>query len=120
LVVSYAVGRALFGAAALIAPATTGRALAGDGGAAPDAQAFLRGIGGREIGIALGLLTSARSGPALPWLTAGVLCDLGDLAGMLGAWHEMVPSKRRAGVAMAGAAALVGSALAVDSARRER
>src|SRR5439155_26644167 len=48
LVTVYAAGRLVFGAAALLAPGTTGRALAGEGGALPDAQAFLRGMGGRE------------------------------------------------------------------------
>ena len=78
----YAIGRLLFGAAALTAPAPAGRALAGDGGAAPDAQAFLRGMGGREIGLGLGLLAMIRAGgPTRPWIIAGLLADSGDIAG---------------------------------------
>jgi hypothetical protein len=57
----YAIGRMLFGVAALIAPGASGRILAGDGGAAPDAQAFMRGMGGREIGLGLGLLAMIRA-----------------------------------------------------------
>jgi hypothetical protein len=118
LVTVYAVGRAAFGAVALLAPATTGRILAGEGGATSDAQAFLRGMGGREVGIALGLLSQIRnSGSLQPWLIAGVLSDGGDIAGIAGAWPHMTPSKRWPGLAMAGAAAALGlELLATDRA----
>jgi len=55
----YAAGCAAFGAIARFAPEATGRSLADDGGAAPDGQAFLRRMGGRDIGIGAGLLTAA-------------------------------------------------------------
>jgi hypothetical protein len=112
LVTTYAVGRLVFGAVALLAPATTGRMLAGDGGATPDAQAFLRGMGGREIGIGLGLLREIRNGGSVrPWLIAGVLSDSGDMAGITGAWQHMAPGKRWPGLAMAAAAAALGLSL---------
>jgi hypothetical protein len=112
LVTTYAVGRLAFGAAALLDPATTGRMLAGDGGATPDAQAFLRGMGGREIGIGLGLLREIRNGGSVrSWLIAGVLSDSGDITGITRAWHEMAPGKRSAGLAMAAAAAALGLGL---------
>jgi hypothetical protein len=108
----YAIGRLLFGAAALTAPAPAGRALAGDGGAAPDAQAFLRGMGAREIGLGLGLLAMIRAGgPTRPWIIAGLLADSGDIAGIVGAWRHMPPAKRWLGLWMAGAAAAVGATL---------
>jgi hypothetical protein len=114
LLTGYALGRLAFGAAALAAPATTGRLLAGPGGATPDAQAFLRGMGGREIGLATGLLLAVRGGAsARPWLLAGVLFDGGDIAGIAGAWHDMQPAKRGPGIAFAGAAALAGAVLLV-------
>ena len=53
LVTAYALGRAGFGAALLAAPRAGGQMLSGDGGATPDAQAFLRGMGGREVGLGL-------------------------------------------------------------------
>lgn len=112
LLTTYALGRLAFGAAALAAPATTGRMLAGAGGATPDAQAFLRGMGGREVGLATGLLLARRGGASpKPWLLAGVLFDSGDVAGIAGAWREMDPGKRVPGVAMAGAAAVAGVVL---------
>ena len=105
LVKTYALGRLAFGGAALLAPATTGRMLAGEGGATPDAQAFLRGIGGREIGLSLGLLRALREGsPLSSWLAAGVMFDAGDMAGLACAWPRLAPDKRVPGLAMAAAA----------------
>jgi hypothetical protein len=106
----YATGRILFGIAALVAPGTVGRILAGDGGAEPDAQAFLRGMGGREIGLGLGLLAMIRdNGPVKPWLVAALLADSSDIAGIAGVWPNMVPSKRLLGLGTAGGAAVIGA-----------
>jgi hypothetical protein len=111
-VMLYAVARIIFGVAALAAPATTGRSLAGEGGAAPDAKAFLRGMGGREIGVGLGLLTAIGNGePIRPWLIAGMLADSSDIAGIAGAWPHMPSAKRCLGLAMAGGAAVAGAGL---------
>jgi hypothetical protein len=105
----YATGRILFGVAALAAPGTAGRILAGDGGAAPDAQAFLRGMGGREIGLGLGLLAMIRAnGPVKPWLIASLLADSSDITGIAGAWRHMALSKRLVGLGTAGGAAAIG------------
>jgi hypothetical protein len=108
----YAAGRILFGLAALVAPRITGRVLAGEGGAAPDAQAFLRGMGGREIGLGLGLLVMIRAKrPIRPWLAATLLADCSDITGIAGAWPHMAPSKRVLGLATAGGAAATGATL---------
>jgi hypothetical protein len=108
----YATGRILFGVAALAVPRTTGRLLAGNGGAAPDAQAFLRGMGGREIGLGLGLLAMIRAnGPVKPWLAVALLADSSDITGIAGAWPHMAPSKRLLGLATAGGAAGAGAVL---------
>jgi hypothetical protein len=106
----YATGRILFGVSTLVAPGTAGQMLAGDGGAAPDAQAFLRGMGGREIGLGLGLLAMIRTnGPVKPWLVAALLADSSDITGIVGAWRHMAPSKRVLGLATAGGAAALGA-----------
>jgi hypothetical protein len=108
----YAIGRILFGVAALAAPRTTGQLLAGDGGATPDAQAFLRGMGGREIGLGLGLLVTIRADrPVRPWLAATILADGSDITGIAGAWRQMDPSKRLLGLATASGAAATGAVL---------
>jgi len=115
----YAIGRLIFGVGALAAPALSGRALAGPGGELPDAQAFLRGMGGREIGLGLGLLAAIRTGaPVRPWLVAGVLADGGDLAGIAGAWTHLPVAKRWLGLATAGAAAGTGAILLARSQRQ--
>ncbi|MDT5221875.1 MAG: hypothetical protein QOF15_3980 [Mycobacterium sp.] len=115
----YAAGRILFGVAALAVPATAGRVLAGDGGAAPDAQAFLRGMGGREIGLGLGLLAMIRAnGPVRPWLIAALIADTSDIAGIAGAWQHMAPSKRLLGLATAGGAALMGAGVLATLAQK--
>jgi hypothetical protein len=106
----YAIGRVLFGVASLTAPSVTGRALAGPGGALPDAQAFLRGMGAREIGLGLGLLATIRTGgPARRWVVAGLAADAGDIAGIAGAWQKMPPAKRWIGLGTASAAAATGA-----------
>jgi len=108
----YAAGRMAFGVAALAAPSFVGRAFAGAGGAEPDAQAFLRGMGGREIGLALGLLAALRAnGPVRPWLIAGVLADSSDVAGIAATWQHLPPDKRWLGLGTAGAAAAMGATL---------
>jgi hypothetical protein len=116
LVTTYAIGRLAFGGAALLAPAAFGRLLAGEGAATPDATAFLRGIGGREIGLGLGLLRAVREGsPVSSWLAAGVLFDAGDMAGMAGAWSQLAPDKRLPGFVSAAAAAAAGAVLLARS-----
>jgi hypothetical protein len=108
----YTIARVVFGLAALTSPTTVGRLLAGDGGALPDAAAFLRGMGGRELGIGLGLATAIRNGESVrPGLTAGVLADMSDVAGIASAWRHMPPAKRWQGLAMAGGAAAAGAGL---------
>jgi hypothetical protein len=111
----YAIGRIGFGVASLVAPAVTGRTLAGPGGALPDAQAFVRGMGGREIGLGLGLLAAIRAGgPVRRWVVAALLADAGDLAGIAGAWRQMPPLNRWVGLGTAGAAAAAGVGVMVS------
>jgi hypothetical protein len=106
----YAFGRITFGAAALAAPAITGATLAGPDAALPDAQAFLRGMGAREIGLGLGLLAAIRSGgPVRQWVIAILLGDAGDIIGIGRAWRHMPPAKRWVGLGTAGAAAAAGA-----------
>jgi hypothetical protein len=106
-----AAARIAFGAVTMAAPRAAGRALAGAGGAEPDAQAFLRGMGGREIGLGLGLFAAARDHATVKsWLVAILLADSSDIAGIAGAWRHMPPSKRLLGLAMAGGAAIVDAA----------
>ncbi len=119
LLTTYALGRLAFGGMVLVAPGAGGRLLAGDGGATPDAQAFLRGMGGRELGLALGLLRAiGDAGAVRRWLLAGVLADAGDLAGLTGSWRELTPGKREPGAVFAAVATAAGLALLVTERNR--
>jgi len=112
LVNTYGIGRAAFGVALLIAPVASGRMLAGEGATAPDAQAFLHGMGGRDLGLGLGMLAAVVTGRSpRSWLAAGVLADGSDVIGMARAWRNLDPGKRGPGVAFAGGAAAAGLAL---------
>jgi hypothetical protein len=114
LLMLYAIGRIAFGIASLVAPAVTGRTLAGPGGGLPDAQAFLAGMGGREIGLGLGLLAAIRAdAPVSVLVAAGLLADCSDLAGIARAWSHMPAGKRFLGVATAGGAAAASACLLV-------
>jgi hypothetical protein len=113
---AYALGRLVFGIAALAAPAAAGRALAGAGGAEPDAQSFLRGMGGREIGLGLGILAALRARrPVQSWLIAGLLADSSDIAGIAATWKHLPPAKRWLSMGTAGAAAAAGAVLLATS-----
>ncbi len=117
LLATYGIGRAAFGVALLIAPAAAGRMLAGDGATTSDAQAFLHGIGARDVGLGLGTLGAVRTRRSTRgWLIAGVLADAGDAAGIARAWHGLDPDKRAPGLAFAGTAATAGLALLVATA----
>jgi hypothetical protein len=108
----YAIGRIAFGIASLAAPAVTGRTLAGPGGGLPDAQAFLSGMGGREIGLGVGLLAAIRAdAPVSVLVAAGLLADCSDLVGIARAWPHMPRGKRLLGVATAGGAAAASAGL---------
>jgi len=95
LLATHGIGRAAFGVALLIAPAAAGRMLAGNGATTPDAQAFLHGIGARDLGIGLGMLGALRTRRSTHGrLIAGVLADTGDAAGIARAWRYLDPDKR--------------------------
>jgi hypothetical protein len=114
----YAIGRIAFGIASLAAPAVMGRMMTGAGGELPDAQALLRGIGGRDIGLGLGVLAALRAGASTrPWIVAGVLADAADFAGMAGAGRHIPPAKRWLGLGGAGTAVTAGVSLLVSSPR---
>jgi hypothetical protein len=67
-------------------------------------------MGGREIGLGLGLLAAIRAdGPVKPWLVAALLADSSDITGIAGAWRHMEPSKRLLGLATACGAAVCGA-----------
>jgi hypothetical protein len=108
----YAIARFGFGVASLGAPTFAGQTMVGPGGAQPGARVFVRGIGGREIGLGLALLAASRANlPVRQLLIAGMLADAGDVAGLALARRHIPATTRWLGLATAGATAAVGGAL---------
>jgi hypothetical protein len=114
ITIGAAAGRMAFGVALIAAPRTVGTSWLGPAGEHPATQAALRGLGIRDIGLAAGAAWAAAGGGAVrPWLIATVAGDLTDVGATLAA-GDAVPRRGRAGtVALAGASALAGAALAV-------
>jgi hypothetical protein len=74
-----AIGRTVFGAAALLSPKRAGRMFLGDLVDAPGGVEASRGFGGRDVALGLGFLIADRRGrPLRGWLEAGVLVDALD------------------------------------------
>jgi hypothetical protein len=103
-------GRALLGAALLVAPAPILRSWVGR----DDAPAALlgRAVGARDLALGAGaVLAAAGERDLAPWLAAGLLADLGDAAATLAAGDAIPRSGRLGTVALAGASAALGLAL---------
>ena len=84
----------------------------------PSTQIPLRGLAGREIGLATGgLLASLGGAPVRPWLVAQIAGDLSDVLASVWGRNGIPPSAVSAVTAVGGASAAItaGAALAVDS-----
>jgi hypothetical protein len=114
ITIGFATGRIAFGLALIAAPRAVGTSWLGPAGEHPATQAALRGLGIRDIGLAAGAAWAASTGGAVrPWLIATVAGDLVDVGATLAA-GDAVPRRGRNGtLALAGASALAGAALAV-------
>jgi hypothetical protein len=108
-----AVGRAVLGAALTVAPGIAARGWIGRDAAAAGTQVVTTAMGARDLGLALGLIRALRTAsPARPWLLAGVLADVADLAATLRA-RDALPSASVVGIgALAAGSAAVGAWLA--------
>jgi len=112
----FALGRVAFGAGLV---ATPGRAASGwldEDAKRPPTQVAVRGLGARDVALAGGAILAAREGFGLrPWLVGCVACDLVDVASTLAAGDALSARARWGTVALAGAAAAFGAALAVSA-----
>jgi hypothetical protein len=111
----FAIGRLAFGAALLAAPERVASGWIGEDAAREPVKIVTRGLGARDIALSAGVLAFMHDEDTLASLLAfTVLCDLGDVAATLAAPADALPANARLGtVAMAGAAAATGAALAV-------
>jgi hypothetical protein len=110
--VALAATRALIGLAFLLAPRVFGRMWIGETAERPAAQMALRGLGARDLALAVGALDSLGRGEAArAWLAAGAAADAADTVAVLAArrhlrWYTVVLT-----TAAAATGALVGAHL---------
>jgi hypothetical protein len=98
LVRLHALGRAAVGAAFTLAPGRAGRTWIGRRANRPESTVLSMAFGGRDLGIALGVLHATSNGyGARPWIQAGVLADAIDFAATYRA-RRALPASAAAGV----------------------
>lgn len=105
-----------FGVGLIVAPERVAAGWLGEDARQRPAQVAIRGLGARDVALASGTVLAARQGSGLrPWLVGCVACDLTDMAATLAA-GDALPARARWGtVALAGAAAALGAALAASA-----
>ena len=117
--VTVAAGRVELGLTALAWPAVPARPWVGATADDLTAQVFGRALGGRDLALGLGALTTLRPGaepgPAASWVAAGALSDALDVAASLASWDDLPRLTRWLVAASAGGAALTGAAAALTS-----
>ena len=105
--------RATVGAALVVAPGLSARVWLGEEPTAR-ARVALRGLGAREIGLGIGLLTALETGnPVRGWLEAGALSDAADSIFAFGSGALPAPQRIIAALS-AGASAVFGLQLAEE------
>jgi hypothetical protein len=118
LTLAYAATRTAFGLALLAAPRRLGTSWLGPDADREAVHVALRGLGARDIALAAGAAWAAGTDRELrPWLVGTVAGDLVDLGATLAA-GDSIPRRARMGtLALAGASALAGAALAARTDR---
>ncbi len=117
--IAFAASRIAFGVGLIAAPEkVAGGWLGQDAGRGPTKIA-IRGLGGRDVALSLGILAALDDEERLAaWLAATIGSDLTDLAATAVAPGGSLPSNAKWGtVAMAGGAAAVGAAFLVAAKR---
>ncbi len=105
-------GRIAVGVAMLAAPALAARGWIGHDAGRPAVKVIIRGFGGRDLALGLGVAIALdRGAPVRGWLEASALADVGDfLATMLAG--DSIPALGRKGIAaLAAGSALTALAL---------
>lgn len=115
LVIGYSGLRIAYALGLLAAPGRTARPWLGADAGRPGGAIALRGLGARDLALAVGALSAVVSGgSARPWLAACAAGDAVDLTATLVADRESLPRRAKPGTAAAaGGFGLAGAALAV-------
>ncbi|MGH2788348.1 MAG: hypothetical protein ACRDJV_10620 [Actinomycetota bacterium] len=108
-------GRALFGAATLVAPRTATRVWTGEGEGSPTLPMAVRGMGARDMAIGVGTLVALENGgPVARWLEAGAVADAADAFATLTSWRRLPGFRRTILLALEAGAAWLGLGLAAN------
>jgi hypothetical protein len=106
---SQAVARAAIGAALTVAPRVAAAGWLGRDARRPATQVALRALGARDLAIGLGVAYAVGQGHgARPWLQAGTLADVVDLASTVRARGHLSPLGVAGVGAMAAGSAVLG------------
>ena len=112
--ITLSTARVAFGLALVACPARIGSSWLGPDGERRPTQVALRGLGARDLALALGALSATvRGSPVRPWLVATVGGDIGDLAATLAAGDSLPGRSRTGTLTLAGGSAALCAALAV-------
>lgn len=117
--IAFAAGRIAFGVGLIAAPERVAGGWLGPEAASGPAKIAIRGLGGRDVALSLGMLATLDDPDRLaPWLALTAGSDLTDVAATLAAPAGSLPDNARRGtVALAGAAAAAGVALCAAAKR---
>ena len=109
------VSRMVLGAALFFAPRKISRLWTGTTGPDFPTNMVLRGMGARDVALAVGALTAIERGTSVRgWLEAGALVDGADAVGTLAAWRDL-PAWRAVGLlSLEVGAAYLGARLAAS------
>jgi hypothetical protein len=110
LVRLHALGRAAVGAAFTVAPRLAARTWIGGRSSRPESTVLAMAFGGRDLGLALGILHATANGHgARPWIQAGMLADAIDFTGTYRARRALPPSAAAGVLLVAAGSALLGA-----------
>lgn len=110
LVRLHALGRVAVGAAFTLDPKRFGRVWVGARARRPEPAVLATAFGGRDLGIALGILRAVNDGHgARTWIQAGVLADAIDFVATYRARHELPPAPVAATLLIAGGSTAIGA-----------
>lgn len=109
----FGVTRLALGIGTFLAPGLAAKIWMGQDAASGVSRVALRGLGGREAAIGLGLLVALESGRSpRPWLEAGAIADAADALGTLSQRRTMPASRWVIATAIAASSAWLSTQLA--------
>jgi hypothetical protein len=112
IAVAQARGRIAVGAAMLAVPALAARGWIGSDADRAGTKLIIRGLGGRDLALGLGVVIALdRGAPVRGWLEGSALADAGDLLATLLAGDGIPAGARKGVAALAGASAVAAIAL---------